>query len=56
MLTRLLTEAKVKGVTVTVTSSGVVLRGLKMEQLQSVGEALSRVKLPTGDPEVRRAA
>ncbi len=56
LLTKALTDGKLKGVTVTVGKAGIMFRGLQVEKLQSLISILSRVKLPPKQATLRVAA
>ena len=56
LITRALAAAKLKGLTVLVTRSGITFRGLTVEKLQSLANVLLRIKLPSAEPHLRRVA
>ena len=56
LLTKALTDGKLKGVTVTVGKTGIMFRGLQVEKLQSLISILSRVKLPQKEATLRAVA
>ncbi len=56
MLTKALSDAKLKGVSVAVARSGIAFRGLQMDQLPVLATLLSRLKLPANGPALRRVA